>query len=142
MPSLVGSEMCIRDRYRIKNYKGVFRTLKTIVSEEGFKGCYQGYKVTAISIPLFHSLYFSIYGTMKPWAHSLLQRDNHVGGNMLAAGVTGTICNFLTHPLWVLRTRFQTQFLHDPLMARRGISIARMANDILGRVRDKSFDLC
>ena len=42
--------------------------------------------------------------------------------NILAAIATGFICDTITNPLWVVRTRIQSQYLHqDPVIKYKGI---------------------
>jgi len=96
------------------SYQGFLQTAKTIVKSEGIKGLYRGYNVTAVSIPLFHSLYFTIFYRMKRFLDTKkwIAEDQHLLTNIVASISTGFICDTLTCPLWVIRTRIQTQYLH------------------------------
>lgn len=49
-------------------YNGFIDAFKKIKSEEGILGFYKGYKVTVVTYPIFHSLFFSIYNYIKPIA--------------------------------------------------------------------------
>ena len=69
--------------------------------------------MTAISIPLFHSLYFSIFYKIKRLLNEKgIPQTQQLFTNVAAAISTGFICDTLTNPLWVIRTRIQSQFLH------------------------------
>lgn len=94
------------------NYKGFFHTLKTIYSQEGFSGLYRGYNVTAISIPIFQSLYFTIFYKAKRYFGEKMTQSSTLLVNIISAITTGFICDTLTNPLWVVRTRIQAQHLH------------------------------
>jgi solute carrier family 25 folate transporter 32 len=96
-------------------YKGFFQTFRKIYHDEGFKGLYKGYRITAVSIPFFHSLYFSLYYHVK---NDIIpnyidpRRTNLI--NFTSAVLTGLVTDTLTNPFWVLRTRIQSEFLHNP----------------------------
>jgi solute carrier family 25 folate transporter 32 len=69
-----------------------------------------GYRTNVIAIPLFHSLFFPIYEhTKKQMAASGHRKETAC----LAATITaGGICNFVTNPIWIVRTRLMAQYLH------------------------------
>jgi len=95
------------------SYRGFLHTAQTIVRNEGVRGLYRGYNVTAVSIPLFHSLYFSIFYKMKRLLNEKwIPQTQQLLTNVAAAVVTGFTCDTLTNPLWVIRTRIQSQYLH------------------------------
>ncbi|CAK65913.1 unnamed protein product (macronuclear) [Paramecium tetraurelia] len=105
----------------VNKYSGFLNTLYVIFKEEGFSGYYKGYRATAIANPLFHSLFFPLY----KWNKEILEIKYKIYGfyNHAAATVlTGFLCDLITNPLWVyfqfkckqlIRTRMQTQYLHD-----------------------------
>ncbi|KAM3134187.1 hypothetical protein pb186bvf_013705 [Paramecium bursaria] len=97
----------------IGKYNGFFDTLVQIMREEGFKGFYKGYQATAVAVPLFNAFFFPIYKYNKEWysTKGIEGSLNH----LLATITTGFVCDFLTNPLWLIRTRMQTQYLHDPV---------------------------
>jgi solute carrier family 25 (mitochondrial folate transporter), member 32 len=95
-------------------YNGFFNTLSQIYRQEGIRGLYSGYSVTAMSVPIFNSLYFSIfYHSSAYFKQNVFGESNRGVSNIVSAVFTGFICNTLTNPLWVVRTRIQSQYLHD-----------------------------
>lgn len=105
-----------------RHYSGFFSTLTHIYRNEGFKGLYQGYSVTAMSVPIFNSLYFSIFYHSSQYFKTSVFGEKQQGiSNLFSAVFTGFICNTLTNPLWVVRTRIQSQYLHEESGKYRGL---------------------
>jgi len=97
----------------IVKYNGLLQTLSRIYIDEGFRGLYKGYVATALTVPIFHSLYFSIfYRTKKNLDTNLIPENRTVLRDMIASLYAGFVANTVTNPLWVVRTRIQSQFLH------------------------------
>ncbi|EAR84652.2 carrier protein (macronuclear) [Tetrahymena thermophila SB210] len=103
----------MNSQYSVKKYEGFLHALQTIQKEEGFRGFYKGYNATVISIPLFHSLFFTIYNQMKPFIKNHMTDTPLVIQHICASTITGFICDTLTNPLWVVRTRLQVQHMHQ-----------------------------
>eukprot|EP01017_Pseudomicrothorax_dubius_P007673 TRINITY_DN12411_c0_g1_i17.p1 TRINITY_DN12411_c0_g1~~TRINITY_DN12411_c0_g1_i17.p1 ORF type:complete len:232 (-),score=25.32 TRINITY_DN12411_c0_g1_i17:147-842(-) len=97
-----------------EKYSGITQCLMTIFKEEGFRGFYKGYNATMVSIPLFHSLYFTCYESSKQYLDHHHPKWNKAVVHCTAAGISGFICDLITNPLWVARLRLQSQFLHHP----------------------------
>mmetsp|Transcript_12973 Transcript_12973/g.11100 ORF Transcript_12973/g.11100 Transcript_12973/m.11100 type:complete len:102 (-) Transcript_12973:775-1080(-) len=92
--------------YNSNYYSGFVDTMTKIYRNEGFHGLYKGYNVTAVAIPLFHSLYFSIFYGMKEYLNKSYFEDKHpLINNVIAAVGTGFICHTVTNPFWIVRTR-------------------------------------
>jgi solute carrier family 25 folate transporter 32 len=101
------------------DYKGFFHTASRIYRDEGIRGLYKGYSVTAVSIPTFHSLYFALfYKTKDTLSKMEMFQNSEVLRNIIASFGVGIVCNTLTNPLWVVRTRIQSQFLHQDTMPK------------------------
>lgn len=89
---------------------GVF---KEIYEKEGVKGMFRGLGATLVTVPLFWGVYFPLYDHLKftttqnypNWYPSLV----HCGSAVTTGAVADLICN----PLFVIRTRLQTQALHQ-----------------------------
>jgi len=93
-------------------YKGILRTVRTIFAEEGFAGFYRGLGPALFTVPIFWGLYFPTYEALK----SLLRRDGQqlTTAEIVSAAIgAGAIVDVATNPLWVVRTRMQTQHLHS-----------------------------
>jgi len=71
---------------------------------------YSGYRTNVIAIPIFHSLFFPIFEAIKRWGHN--RGDSDVGARFKATVAAGVICNTITNPIWVVRTRLMVQYLH------------------------------
>ncbi|CAI0557064.1 unnamed protein product [Linum tenue] len=84
--------------------------LQSIVKTEGFRGIYRGLSPTILAILPNWAVYFTVYEKLKGL---LLTRDESgqltVGRNMIAAAGAGAATSIATNPLWVVKTRLQTQ---------------------------------
>ncbi|XP_031401950.1 nicotinamide adenine dinucleotide transporter 1, chloroplastic isoform X2 [Punica granatum] len=84
-------------------------SLEQIFQREGIRGMYRGLAPTVLALLPNWAVYFTIYEQLK----SLLGADetNHlsVGANMIAASGAGAATTIGTNPLWVVKTRLQTQ---------------------------------
>lgn len=107
---------CLPPHLRARN--GI-DALRIIYANEGIRGYFRGYSSAALSIPLFWASYFPLYSAAKsklaelttPWAAYGELRD--AGIHSGAAIIAAVISDALTMPLWVARTRLQTQSLHS-----------------------------
>ena len=100
--------------------RGTFVSLRSIWRAEGVCGLYRGLGPTLIGyLPTF-SIYFPAYHNMKHFWARVLSRSStsdplvHVLGSMSA----GAISSFVTHPLWLVRTRLMTQSSKSPYFYR------------------------
>ncbi len=69
-----------------------------------------------VTVPVFYSLYFPLYEVMKNYYAERIYHDRHQFDSLiytLAAVSSGFICDFITNPMWVVRVRYQTEFLHS-----------------------------
>jgi solute carrier family 25 folate transporter 32 len=90
------------------------QAFQEILKKEGWKGCFRGLAATLVTVPLFWGVYFPLYDETKHWATKHYGNDWHpslVHGG--AAVFTGTIADLICNPLFVVRTRLQTQALHQ-----------------------------
>lgn len=85
-------------------------SLEQIFQKEGLRGMYRGLSPTVLALLPNWAVYFTIYGQLKSFLCS--EDKNHhlsVGANMIAAAVAGAATTIATNPLWVVKTRLQTQ---------------------------------
>lgn len=107
------------------------RVLMTdILQTEGWTGCFRGLGATLVTVPLFWGVYFPIYEetksyvTQQPFSRNLPPALIHCG----SAVTTGAIADLICNPLFVVRTRLQTQAMHvlsqrsAPMQPSAGIS--------------------
>ena len=100
-------------KYGKNRYSGFMGTLNKIYQDEGIKGLFKGVRVTLIANPLYHSLWFMIYGILKDVTKEhILGRDDKYIVPMVASTISGFFCEVVTTPFWMLRTRIQSHFLH------------------------------
>ena len=96
----------------------VISSIQEIYLSDGIRGCFRGLGATLATVPAFWGLYFPLYEALKSrildWSsqygdgghnhHALV----HLSSAMSAGAVADVICN----PLFVVRTRMQTEALH------------------------------
>lgn len=84
--------------------------LKNIVVSEGYRGLYRGLSPTLWALLPNWAVYFTVYDRFKhAVARSYPGLQNHPGVHMLAACGAGVATVAVTNPLWVVKTRLQTQ---------------------------------
>ncbi|CDW79824.1 mitochondrial carrier protein [Stylonychia lemnae] len=89
-------------------------SLKKIIQEEGFRGLYRGYQVSVFCIPLFHTIYFPLYESTKlRFKEDYGWQDDSFKLYSASAGISGLICNIITNPFWVVRTRMQAEIFRS-----------------------------
>lgn len=91
----------------------IIANLQSIVKSEGFRGLYRGLSPTLAALLPNWAVYFTVYGHLKSQLHSYGAVDDKgeltVGANMIAASGAGAATSIATNPLWVVKTRLQTQ---------------------------------
>ncbi|KAK6120167.1 hypothetical protein DH2020_046073 [Rehmannia glutinosa] len=106
------------------NIKGpgsvIVGSLEHIFQKEGLRGMYRGLAPTVLALLPNWAVYFTIYDQLK----SFLGADdvNHqlsVGANMMAASGAGAATTIMTNPLWVVKTRLQTQGMRSGVVPYR-----------------------
>lgn len=69
-----------------------------------------GYRTNIVAVPIFHSIFFPIYEYLKEKA--LANDFSLFQASLVSTASAGTICNIITNPIWVVRTRLMAQYLH------------------------------
>jgi solute carrier family 25 folate transporter 32 len=106
----------MKTRFQIQHQRGevLYPSLKAGISniwkQEGVKGFFRGYKATLTTTPLFHSIYFPCYEKLKI---EIAQNSNKSKTDFsvvcASSAMTGILCNIITNPLWLVRTRMQAE---------------------------------
>lgn len=108
----------------LKVGSATFPALHTIWKTQGWRGFFQGFGATALALPTFWACYFTIYSASKEKFTAVAERRNGAGAGALGSGTTALVnaaaattaalaCDVITSPLWVARTRLQSQWLHQ-----------------------------
>ncbi|KMT08234.1 hypothetical protein BVRB_6g142510 [Beta vulgaris subsp. vulgaris] len=101
----------------------IITSLQDIVKKEGFRGLYRGLSPTILALLPTWAVYFPVYEHLK----GLLQKDDHgteqltIVKNMIAAGGAGAATAVATNPLWVVKTRLQTQGMRTDVIPYKSI---------------------
>ncbi|GLT58182.1 hypothetical protein SLA2020_310970 [Shorea laevis] len=108
----------------------IITCLQNIVKNEGFKGLYRGLSPTIIALLPNWAVYFTVYEQLKGLLHSHGDSSGQltIGANMVAAAGAGAATSITTNPLWVVKTRLQTQGMRADVVPYRSVLSA------LGRI--------
>eukprot|EP00887_Chlorella_sp_A99_P001244 scaffold14.g1244.t1 len=92
-------------------YYGIGGGLSKIVRDEGVRGLYRGLTPSLFALLPNWAVYFSTYERLKLAIGSRVQPERRAstGVHMAAAAGAGAATMLITNPLWVIKTRLQTQ---------------------------------
>jgi solute carrier family 25 folate transporter 32 len=110
------------EKIQTKPAIGLMQSLRDIVKADGVRGAFRGLSPTLITVPSFWGLYFPLYEYVKKDLHNKIQ-DSQLSGDqngdlikhmihMGSAIGSGAIADFFCNPMFVVRTRMQTEVLH------------------------------
>ncbi|XP_042442339.1 nicotinamide adenine dinucleotide transporter 2, mitochondrial-like isoform X2 [Zingiber officinale] len=93
----------------------IISSLKQIIKNEGVSGLYRGLTPTVTALLPTWTVYFTVYNQLKSLLHSHVDenKEHSIGANVLAAAGAGAATAITTNPLWVVKTRLQTQGMRD-----------------------------
>ncbi|XP_035815266.1 carrier YEL006W isoform X2 [Zea mays] len=109
---LVSYQYQIRRSFKqcTQNCSVIIGSLQQIAQQEGFRGMYRGLSPTILALLPNWAVYFTVYEQLKSFLSS--NDGSHqlsLGANVVAASCAGAATTIVTNPLWVVKTRFQTQ---------------------------------
>jgi Mitochondrial carrier protein. len=94
----------------------IIKSIREIVQKDGVKGCFRGLAPTLMTVPTFWGLYFPLYEITKKDLHRFHYEGSDVPSgpiiHMASAIFAGAIADFFCNPMFVVRTRMQTEVLH------------------------------
>uniref|UniRef100_A0A7N0U2R3 Uncharacterized protein n=1 Tax=Kalanchoe fedtschenkoi TaxID=63787 RepID=A0A7N0U2R3_KALFE len=101
----------------------IVTSLQQIVRAEGIRGLYRGLSPTIIALLPNWAVYFSVYPLLKNLLHPPGDTDTEIGigANMIAAAGAGAATAISTNPLWVVKTRLQTQGMRPDLVPYKSV---------------------
>lgn len=99
----------------------MMKSLRDIIKKDGITGCFRGLGVTLVTVPTFWGVYFPLYEHFK----NEMKEDGNIKSfpfiHMSSAILSGAIADFFCNPLFVVRTRMQTEGLHNTDSSQHGI---------------------
>ncbi|XP_061365522.1 nicotinamide adenine dinucleotide transporter 1, chloroplastic-like [Gastrolobium bilobum] len=110
----------------------IVASLEQILHKEGLRGMYRGLAPTALALLPNWAVYFTMYEQLKSLLHS--DDESHhlsIGANMIAASGAGAATTLFTNPLWVVKTRLQTQGMRPGVVPYRSTlsALRRIAHE-------------
>ncbi|KAA8529123.1 hypothetical protein F0562_034078 [Nyssa sinensis] len=113
---------------RHSGHKGsiIITSLQNILRTDGLKGMYRGLSPTLAALLPNWAVYFTTYGYLKGLLHSHVDSSGQLtfGATMIAASGAGAATAIATNPLWVVKTRLQTQGMRPEVVPYKGICSA------------------
>lgn len=111
----------------------IITSLQTIIRTEGLRALYRGLSPTLAALLPNWAVYFAVYGNLKDLLHSHADSSGHLtfGANMVAASGAGAATAIATNPLWVVKTRLQTQGMRPGVVPYKSIlsALRRIAHE-------------
>lgn len=109
-----------------KIYSGMMDAVKGICKESGVKGLYRGVGVTVLEIMPYAALQFGLYDVFLKIANTIDDNgdNNRMMKNFFSGLAAGTLAKLGTHPLDVVKKRFQVAGLQRSISYGRRIPIS------------------
>ncbi|TKY69332.1 Nicotinamide adenine dinucleotide transporter 2 [Spatholobus suberectus] len=101
----------------------IVTSLQNIVRNEGFRGMYRGLSPTILALLPNWAVYFASYEQLKGLLRSSADGCNELTttGNIIAAAGAGAATAICTNPLWVVKTRLQTQGMRPGVVPYKSV---------------------
>lgn len=92
--------------------KGAASFLRDVGETQGWKGYFRGLGATLATVPLFWGLYFPLYNDLKRVLGESDSFENQAVVHCVSAISAGAVADVICNPMFVVRTRLQTEALH------------------------------
>ncbi|TMW59214.1 hypothetical protein Poli38472_007359 [Pythium oligandrum] len=100
-------------------YSGILRSAKTIVRNEGIRGCFGGLTTTMMCSPVCASIYFGSYETLKSLAVPHVSEKNAGIVYFLSGAMSEALISTISVPAEVIKSRLQLG--RNPHLASGGV---------------------
>ncbi|KAK1279805.1 hypothetical protein QJS04_geneDACA004524 [Acorus gramineus] len=109
----------------------IVSSLEQIVQKEGVRGMYRGLSPTVLALLPNWAVYFTVYDQLKIFLSADDGTQLSTGSTVMAASGAGAATTIFTNPLWVVKTRFQTQGMRVGVVPYRGTfsALRRIAHE-------------
>ncbi|KAL6063030.1 Solute carrier family 25 member 32, variant 2 [Balamuthia mandrillaris] len=94
-------------------YRSLAQALATVARTEGLAGLYAGFSPNLVGSGASWGLYFFFYNKIKRSLAGAERKELSAGMHLLAGAVAGVLVSTATNPIWVIKTRMQTQAYGD-----------------------------
>ena len=110
--------------------------LSKILRDEGVRGLYRGLTPTLFALLPNWAVYFTVYERLKTAVGNRVPPERRTGPavHMVAAAGAGAATMMITNPLWVVKTRLQTQTLGLKMGSTRNTIHYKGTVDALRRI--------
>jgi len=118
------------------NSPKIIQSIQEIYISDGIRGCFRGLGATLATVPTFWGIYFPLYEGFKSsildWSSEYGNggHNHHALVHLSSAMTAGAIADVICNPMFLVRTRMQTEALHYfqlPLSDRRPHGMMRTA---------------
>ncbi len=96
----------------------IIKSIYEIYTSDGIRGCFRGLGATLATVPAFWGLYFPLYESLKHQFMTLSSsygdggHNHHALVHLSSAMTAGAVADVVCNPMFVVRTRMQTEALH------------------------------
>lgn len=91
-------------------YNGLIHACRSIVTQRGYRGLYQGVIPNVWGAGASWGFYFFFYNAIKTYMQADTSTPLGAGHHMLAAAQSGVMTLLITNPIWVVKTRLCLQY--------------------------------